>query len=127
MEREKINFTNIDEYILTFPNEIQEKLTALRERIRAVVPDAEEKISWGMPTFWLQGNLIHFAAFKNHIGIYPGERGVSEFQDKLTEYKSSKGTIQFPFNKPLPLDLVEEIVKFRVKENLELALNKKKK
>lgn len=82
------------------------------------VPDAEETISYGIPTFKLNGNLVHFAAYKNHIGFYPGSSGVNKFSEKLTQYKYSKGTIQFPINKPLPYGLIREIVRFRVKENL---------
>ncbi len=127
MEENKQNFTTIDEYIMLYPPEIQEKLAVLRKLIHSTAPEATEAISWGMPTFKLQGNLVHFAVFKKHIGFYPGESGIRVFQDKMQEFKSSKGAVQFPLDKPLPLKLVEEIVLYRVKENKELALSKKKK
>ncbi len=120
MEDSKQTFQTIDEYISGFPAEIQEKLIALRRFISECAPEAKEKISWGMPTFDLFGNLIHFAAFKNHIGIYPGENGVAVFKDRLTEYKTSKGAIQIPNTKPIPYDLIREIVKFRVEENIQI-------
>jgi uncharacterized protein YdhG (YjbR/CyaY superfamily) len=120
MEDSKQTFQTIDEYITGYPAEIQDKLKALRQFISECAPEAKEKISWGMPTFDLYGNLIHFAAFKSHIGIYPGENGVAVFKDKLTEYKTSKGAIQLPFTKQIPFDLIKEIVKFRIEENLQI-------
>ncbi len=108
----------MDEYIATFPAEIQEKLQEMRAAIRAAAPDAEEKISYQMPTFALKGNLVHFAAFKHHIGFYPAPRGIEAFKDELARYKGAKGSVQFPLDEPLPLDLVGRIVKFRVAENL---------
>ncbi len=120
MEETKQIYQTIDAYIAGYPTEVKEKLTALREFIMECVPEAKEKISWAMPTFDYHGNLIHFAAFKNHIGIYPGESGVSVFQDKLTEYKTSKGAIQIPLNKPMPYDLLKEIIMFRIKENIQI-------
>lgn len=109
----------IDEYIKDFPKETQVKLNEIRDIIRNVIPkETIEKISWGMPTFYLNGNLVHFAAFKKHIGFYPGASGVENFLDKLEKYKTSKGAIQFPLDKPLPVGLIKEIVKFRVKENV---------
>jgi uncharacterized protein YdhG (YjbR/CyaY superfamily) len=126
MEENKQDFTTIDEYIRLYPAEVQEKLTALRELIHSAAPEATEVISWRMPTFRLHGNLVHFAAFKKHIGFYPGESGIRVFEDRMKDYKSSKGAVQFPLDKPLPLKLVEEIVLYRVKENTELALSKKK-
>lgn len=115
---EKPDFTSMDEYIATFPAEIQEKLQEMRAAIRAAAPDAEEKISYQMPTFALKGNLVHFAAFKHHIGFYPAPRGIEAFKDELARYKGAKGSVQFPLDEPLPLDLVGRIVKFRVAENL---------
>jgi uncharacterized protein YdhG (YjbR/CyaY superfamily) len=109
---------NIDEYIATFPSEVQVILEKLRQTIRKAAPDATEKISYQMPTFYLNGNLVHFAAFKKHIGFYPAPSGITAFQDALMEYKTSKGAIQFPINEPLPFPLVKKIVAFRVKENL---------
>ncbi len=116
----------VGEYIAQFPPEVQEKLQTLRQAIREAAPQAQEKISWGMATFTLYGNLVHFAANKNHTGFYPGANGVAAYADKLSEYETSKGAIQFPYNKPLPLELVKEIVRFRVQENTQLHEAKKK-
>jgi uncharacterized protein YdhG (YjbR/CyaY superfamily) len=116
----------IDKYIAGFPEEIQQRLNQIREVIRLAAPDATEKISYMMPTFYLNGNLVHFAAFKNHIGLYPAPSGIEAFQQELSVYKNAKGSVQFPHNRPLPLDLVSEIVKFRVVEN-SVVKNKKKK
>jgi uncharacterized protein YdhG (YjbR/CyaY superfamily) len=118
MDNQKIVFHSIDEYIMQFPAALQEKLQSLRCMIRASAPDAMEKISWQMPTFTLHGNLVHFAAHKNHIGFYPGASGIETFKDKLSEYKSSKGAVQFPMEMPLPSALIDEIVRFRVAENI---------
>lgn len=118
---------SIDEYILQFPLEVQAILQTLRKTIREAAPEAQEKISWRMPTFFLHGNLVHFAAFKNHIGFYPGASGIESFRDRFSEYKWSKGAVQFPIEKPLPLELVSEIVKFRVTENVREAERKSKK
>ena len=107
-------YTTIDEYIATFPDEIQERMQMLRNTIKEQAPDATEKISWAMPTFWLNGNLVHFAGHKFHIGFYPGGEAVQVFEARLKEYKTSKGAIQFPNDRPLPLELVREIVKYRV-------------
>jgi len=112
------NYKNIDEYIKTFPEDIQTKLQAIREVIHSCAPEASEKISYGMPTFYLNGNLVHFAAFKNHLGFFPAPSAVIKFKDKLIKYKTSKGTIQFQYSDALPFDLIKEIVKFRVTENL---------
>ena len=117
----------IDEYIAAFPKEIQQKLTQLRKAIRESAPDAEEKISYQMPTFAQNGNLVHFAAFKNHIGFYPAPSGIENFQEQLARYKSSKGAIQFPLDEEIPLELVGEIVKFRLAENLTKTKTKSKK
>lgn len=111
------SIATIDEYITQFPPEIRTRLESLRKVIRKAAPEAVEKISWRMPTFALNGNLVHFAAHKNHIGFYPGANGIEVFKGKLSEYKSSKGAVQFPHSKPLPLELVREIVAFRVSEN----------
>lgn len=117
MTEEKSTPTTIDEYIALFPVEIREMLEQVRKTIRKAAPNAQEKISWRMPTFWQNGNLVHFAAAKHHIGLYPGESGVRVFADKLTDYKTSKGAIQFPLSKPIPHDLIAEITRFRVQEN----------
>jgi uncharacterized protein YdhG (YjbR/CyaY superfamily) len=110
--------TNIDDYIATFPHEVQAMLEKLRQTIRKAAPAATEKISYQMPTFYLNGNLVHFAAFKKHIGFYPAPSGISAFQDELMKYKTSKGAIQFPIDTAIPHTLVKKIVQFRVKENL---------
>ncbi|MFT4221951.1 iron chaperone [Dysgonomonas sp.] len=109
---------NIDEYIVNFPADIQKIMTELRETIRKAAPEATEKTSWGMPTFYLKGNLIHFAAHKKHIGLYPGAEAIQVFTKDLETYKTSKGAIQFPFDKPLPLKLITNIVKFNIERNL---------
>ena len=118
MKENKIVFESIDEYILQFPAEVQEILQTLRKVIKESAPDAEEKISWQMPTFALNGNLVHFAAYKNHIGFYPTPSGIEFFKQELSAYKGAKGSVQFPIDKPLPLGLIAQIVKFRATENL---------
>ena len=128
MEDQKKSFSTIDEYIATFPKEIQDRLNVIRETIKSCVPDeTTEKISYQMPTFYLEGNLVHFAAYKNHIGFYPTPNGINEFADELAIYESGKGSAQFPNDQPLPLELIRKIVKFRVDENLRKAELKKKK
>ena len=107
----------IDEYIAMFPKDVQKILENLRQVIRETAPDAEETIDYGIPTFKLNGNLVHFAAFKNHIGFYPTPSGIDAFKKELSPYKQSKGTVQFPLDKPIPVVLVKEIVKFRIKES----------
>jgi uncharacterized protein YdhG (YjbR/CyaY superfamily) len=108
--------SNIDEYIALYPPDIQKRLILIRETIRKAAPKAVEKISWAMPTFWQKENLIHFAAQKKHIGLYPGAEGVATFADELKEYKTTKGAIQLPNNKDLPLGLIAKITRFRVKK-----------
>ncbi|PZX03140.1 uncharacterized protein YdhG (YjbR/CyaY superfamily) [Psychrobacillus insolitus] len=127
MEGNKTSFQSIDEYISTFPPEVQEILQTLRQVIKESAPDAIEKISYQMPTFALHGNLVHFAAFKNHIGFYPGASGIASFQHKLSAYKHAKGSVQFPIGKPIPSELISEIVTFRVTENIKQAEEKVKK
>lgn len=119
--------TDIDEYIAGFPKDIQKMLEQIRATIKKAAPDAEETIKYAMPTFTLNGNLIHFAAFKHHIGLYPAPRGIEAFKKELSVYKGAKGSVQFPLDKPMPLSLIARIVKFRVKDNLEKAKAKKKK
>jgi uncharacterized protein YdhG (YjbR/CyaY superfamily) len=116
---------NIDEYIAGFPENIQTILEKIRLTIAQAAPDASEKISYGMPTFALKGNLVHFAAFKNHIGFYSTPSGTSEFQQEILGYKHAKGSIQFPISQPMPLELIVQIVKFRVEENLAKAARRK--
>lgn len=126
MDTNKITYESIDHYISTFPPDIQEILEAIRQVIREAAPDAVEKISYQMPTFAQQGNVVHFAAFKNHIGFYPAPSGIDEFEQELAPYKAGKGTIQFPLGKPIPYDLITKIVKFRVAENIAKAESKAK-
>ena len=117
----------IDEYIAGFPPDVQEILEQVRQAVRETAPDAEEAIKYRMPTFVLNGNLVHFAAHKNHLGFYPTPTGIERFQKELAAYKVSKGTARFPLDKPIPFDLITEIVKFRVKENLDRAAAKQQK
>ncbi len=111
-------FANINEYISAFPVEIKITLEQIRLTIQQAAPEAKEAIKYGMPTFVLNGNLVHFAAFKNHIGFYPAPSGIDAFIDELAVYRTGKGTIQFPLNIPIPFDLINKVVKFRANENL---------
>ena len=113
------NYSTIDEYIRSFPKAIQATLEKLRKTIHKAAPDATEAIAYGIPTFKLYGNLVHFGGYKNHIGFYPAPSGIEEFQNELAIYQTGKGTIAFPLDQPIPYDLVTKIVKFRVKKNLE--------
>jgi len=117
----------IDKYIATFPEDVQAILKKIRVTIQKAAPDAEETINYGIPTFTLKGNLVHFAGFKNHIGFYPTPSGIEKFKDELSKYEGAKGSVKFPLDKPIPYTLIGKIVKFRVKENLERATAKKKK
>jgi uncharacterized protein YdhG (YjbR/CyaY superfamily) len=108
---------SIDDYIVKYPAAIQSMLQQMRNTIKKAAPGATEKISYGMPTYYLNGNLVHFAAYKNHIGFYPAPSGLQAFQHDIENYKHSKGAVQFPLDKPLPLKLVTKIVKYRVKAN----------
>jgi uncharacterized protein YdhG (YjbR/CyaY superfamily) len=121
MEDNRAGFGSIDEYIAAFPRETQRMLEELRATIRAAAPEAEEKISYQMPTFALKGNLVHFAAFKHHIGFYGASGAIQAFRDELSIYAAAKSTLRFPLDKPLPLDLIRKIVRFRVAENLKRA------
>ena len=114
----KKRFKTIDEYIATFPENVQDILEELRKTIRDSAPNAKETISYQIPTFKLNGNLVHFAAFKNHVGFYPTPSAINEFKKELSQYEVAKGSIKFPINEPVPLDLVVRIVNYRVKENL---------
>jgi uncharacterized protein YdhG (YjbR/CyaY superfamily) len=120
-------FKNIDDYIAAFPKNVQPKLSELRSAIKESAPEAEEAISYGMPTYKLNGNLVHFAAYKRHIGFYPTHSGILAFEEKLSIYKHSKGAVQFPIDDPIPLDIVREIVRYRVKENLTRGVKRRKK
>lgn len=113
------SFKTIEEYIASFPPNIQTLLRQLRAAIHEAAPGAEEAISYQMPAFKQNGVLVYFAAFKNHIGFFPTAKGIEAFKENLSSYKTSKGTIQFPLDQPLPLDLVKEIVEVRVKQNQE--------
>ncbi|MEH7179925.1 iron chaperone [Neobacillus vireti] len=126
MEAKK-TINSIDEYIIQFPIEVQAILQKLRDVIKESAPEAVEKISYQMPTFYLHGNLVHFAANKNHIGFYPAPSGIESFKQELSQYKCSKGAVQFPKDKPLPYEIISEIVKFRVTENKVKAEAKSKK
>jgi len=126
VDESKNGFTTIDEYISLFPEHVQEMLTALRKVVREAVPEAQEKISYQMPTFALHGNLVHFAAFKKHIGFYPGASGISAFKEQLSPYKGAKGSVQFPIEQPLPFELITQITKFRAAESAERAAAKLK-
>ncbi|GAB4022299.1 hypothetical protein EXU85_23150 [Spirosoma sp. KCTC 42546] len=112
---------NIDDYIAGFPENIQQMLEAIRATIKKAAPDAEETIKYAIPTFTLNGNLVSFAAWRNHIGLYPVPRETEEFKEELSAYAGAKSTINFPLNTPLPLDLIDKIVKFRVDKTLEKA------
>ena len=118
MPTSKKVFKTIDEYIATFPKNVQNILEELRRAIRESAPEAEEVISYRMPAFKLNGILVWFAAFKNHIGFYPKTSAIEAFKEELSDYEVSKGTVRFPLNKPIPFDLVKKMVKYRVKENL---------
>jgi uncharacterized protein YdhG (YjbR/CyaY superfamily) len=127
MDSKKPAIASIDEYIASFPDDVQARLQELRATIKAAAPDATEKISYGMAVFDLKGYLVYFAAHKNHIGFYPAPRGIEAFKDELDAYAGSKGTVQFPFDRPLPHDLIRRIVQFRVEENLQKAAAKAQK
>jgi len=118
MAMSKSQFKTIDEYIASFPRKVGDVLEELRRVIKESAPKAEETISYGIPTFDLNGrHLVHFAAYKNHVGFYPTSSGIEAFKKELSPFKTSKGTVQFPLDQPIPFDLVKKIVKFRVKEN----------
>lgn len=122
MNADKKKNNVIDEYILLFPKETQLLLNQIRKTIKEVAPNAEETMSYGIPTFKLQGNLVHFAAYKNHIGFYPTPSGIQAFKSELKMYTQSKGAVQFPINEPMPFELIKRIVIFRVKENLKKSI-----
>ena len=109
---------NIDEYIADFPADVQKSMEKVRATIKKAAPRADEAIKYQIPTFVLNGNLIHFAGYKNHIGLYPGSRAIEEFEDELAGYTTSKGTVQFPLDKPMPVGLISKITKFCVQRNL---------
>jgi uncharacterized protein YdhG (YjbR/CyaY superfamily) len=121
MENNRIKFKTFEEYEKGHSPEIQLRLEEIRKAIKSVIPEAKERISYNMPSFWFHGNLVYYGAFKNHIGFYPASRTVfDKFKDELVDYKQSgRGTVQFPHDKPLPLDLIKKIVQFRADENIE--------
>jgi uncharacterized protein YdhG (YjbR/CyaY superfamily) len=127
MNTEQTAPRNIDEYIAGFPPDVQQILEEIRLTIRKAAPDAEETISYQIPTFRLKGNLVHFGAFKKHIGFYPTSTGIEKFKDELSDYEGAKGSVKFPLDKPMPFDLISRIVMFRVRENLARAEAKQKK
>jgi uncharacterized protein YdhG (YjbR/CyaY superfamily) len=115
----------MDEYINLFPEDVRNILNELRQAIKETAPEAQETINYQIPTFTLNGNLVHFAAFKNHVGFYPTPSGMEAFKKELAAYKGAKGSVQFPINQPLPLPLIRRIVEYRVKENSERKPKKK--
>lgn len=117
MESKPKSPATIDEYIAGFPPDVQAILQKIRAIVREAAPEATEAIKYAMPTFVLNGNLVHFAAFKHHIGFYPVPSGIEKFKKELSAYKGAKGSVQFPLDEPMPYALIEKIVKFRVKEN----------
>jgi uncharacterized protein YdhG (YjbR/CyaY superfamily) len=127
MNTDQPAITSIDEYIAGFPSDVQAILEQIRQTVARAAPEATEKISYQMPTFFLNGNLVHFAAYKNHIGFYPAPRAIEAFQSELSKYKGAKGSVQFPLNQPIPFDLIAKIVKFRVADMLRKTAERKKK
>ncbi|MGE5798126.1 MAG: iron chaperone [Ignavibacteria bacterium] len=127
MIKQKNKFETIDEYIKTFPEDVQKILQKIRETIKEAAPGAEEAISYQMPTFKLNGNLVHFAGYKNHIGFYPTPSGTEAFKKEIAVYRAGKGSVQFPIDKPIPISLIKKIVKFRVKESAEAGIKSSKK
>ena len=126
MEKQPASIRTIDEYISFFPKPVQQRLRAIRELVAKLAPDAQEKISYQMPTFYLNGNLVHFAAFKSHIGFYPTPHGIEAFQKELSKYKNGKGSVQFPLDEPLLLKLIERMVKYRIEKNRNRVKGNKK-
>ena len=114
---DKSTAKSIDEYIAQFPSNTRTRLQEMRALIREAAPGATEKISYAIPTFYLNGNLVHFAGYERHIGFYPGAGGIAAFREELKPYKSAKGSVQFPLGQPLPTDLIRRMVEFRVAEN----------
>ena len=126
MKAKQTNSRTVDQYIAGFPPEVQKILKRVRSTVRKAAPEAEETFSYRMPSYTLNGKLVYFAAFKKHIGFYPRVTGISKFKHELSAYEGAKGSVRFPFNKPVPFNLISRIVKFRVKENLARAKGKKK-
>ncbi len=126
MQTDRGSPQTIDAYIAEFPHGIQAILQNIRRTIREVAPDAQEAIKYHMPTFILHGNLVHFAAFKQHIELYPTPSGITQFKEELAPYAGAKGSVRFPLDRPIPFDLIRKIVQFRVQENMERAAAKRK-
>ena len=127
MKTSQTKAKNIDEYIAQFPDDVQKILEKIRALIKATIPEAEETISYQIPTFTLNGKyLIYFAGYKNHVSIYPAPRTAEQFKDELATYEGGKGTVQFPLDEPIPYGLIKRIIKFKVKENREKSKGKKK-
>lgn len=118
-DSEDQKFKTVEEYIENYDGEVRQRMISLRELILGCSPDITEKISWAMPTFVLNGNLVHFAVGAHHLGFYPAPSAIEAFAEQLAEYKTSKGAVQFPYNKPMPYDLIRDMVMFRVKEQLD--------
>ena len=118
MDSRKKGYTSIDEYILSFPRDVQKKLQEMRDLIQTQAPLAQERISEQIPTFVLNGNLVHFAAHSNHIGFYPTPSAIRAFKVRLSKYKNAKGSVQFPLDEPLPKTLITQMVRYRVLENM---------
>lgn len=127
MKTDQSGYQSIDEYIASFPKDVQAILQQIRATIQQAAPEADEAISYQMPTFKLHGNLVHFAAYKQHIGLYPTPAGIEQFKEELANYKGAKGSVQFPLDQPMPLDLIRRITEFRVQENQAKAEAKKSK
>ena len=127
MKKQQAQPKTIDDYIADFPEDVQVKMEKVRAAIRKAAPQAEEAVKYGVPTFVLHGNLIHFGGYKNHIGLYPGSKPIEEFEEELSGYGTSKGTVKFPLDKRIPLGLIGKITKYCVDLNLEKAAAKKKK
>ena len=127
MTTQKTTPQDMDDYISRFPKNVQEILEKIRTTIKNAAPEAEETINYQIPTFKLEGNLVHIAAYKKHIGFYPTPSGIEKFKKELSVYEGAKGSVKFPLERPIPFDLISKIVRFRVNENLERADTKKKK
>ena len=125
MEKAKVVPETVDQYIAAFPTDVKKRMQQLRKTIKAAAPKADELISYQMPGYKYFGMLVYFAAFKNHIGFYPGAGGILEFYKKLSSFKSAKGSVQFPHDRPIPYDIISKIVEFRVKQNEEKISLKK--
>ena len=127
MKAMNTKYETIDQYIANFPADLQAVLQEIRATIKKAAPEATEKISYGIPTFFLKGNLVHFAGYKTHFGFYPGSGAVNQFKQEFSAYEQSKGTVRFPVDKPVPLNLIRRVTEVRVRENLEKAAQKGKK